>query len=86
MPFPDLMPSALAVMEAVQDMANIAQKIVFESVDEVSPWQGSQIIMGADASFDYPSVTNFAGTNFYYFCKLIASKTHKNSVVLPTTK
>lgn len=34
-PFPELMPSALAVMESVQDMANIAQKIAFESVDEV---------------------------------------------------
>ncbi len=34
-PFPELMPCALAVMESVQDMANIAQKIAFESVDEV---------------------------------------------------
>jgi len=32
---PDIVSSALAVMEAVQDMANIAQKIANDSVDEV---------------------------------------------------
>ena len=32
---PELMPSVLAVMESVQDMASIAQKISSESLDEV---------------------------------------------------
>ena len=33
--YPNLMSSALVVMEAVENMANVAQKIATESADEV---------------------------------------------------
>ena len=34
-PFPDLIPSAGAVMEAVQSLASVAQKCARETADEV---------------------------------------------------
>ena len=37
-PFPDLMPSACAVMEAVQNLASVAQKCAMETADEVKPF------------------------------------------------
>ena len=35
-PLADLMPSALSVMEAVQNLADVAQRITAESIDEVT--------------------------------------------------
>lgn len=34
-PFPDLTPSACTVMEAVQSLASVAQKVTTETADEV---------------------------------------------------
>ena len=35
-PFPDVEPAALSVMDAVQNLANVSQKIAAETEDEVS--------------------------------------------------